>query len=91
MVSIAYLFSIFAVNSSPFYIFDEIDAALDDANLERFLTLAKIFSMGRQLIMVTHQKKTMEAADIIYGFTMQSTGVTKIVSEKIKDNYVQAG
>lgn len=91
LVSIAYLFSIFAVNSSPFYIFDEIDAALDDANLERFITLAKIFSWGRQLIMVTHQKKTMEAADIIYGFTMQSTGVTKIVSEKIKDNYVQAG
>lgn len=91
LVSIAYLFSIFAVNSSPFYIFDEIDAALDDANLERFITLAKIFSMGRQLIMVTHQKKTMEAADIIYGFTMQSTGITKIVSEKIKDNYVQAG
>ena len=91
LVSIAYLFSIFAVNSSPFYIFDEIDAALDDANLERFLTLTRIFSLGRQIIMITHQKKTMEVADIIYGFTMQSTGVTKIVSEKIKDNYVQAG
>jgi len=91
LVSVAYLFSIFAVNSSPFYIFDEIDAALDDANLERFLTLTKIFSMGRQIIMITHQKKTMEAADIIYGFTMQSTGITKIVSEKIKENYVQAG
>lgn len=90
LVSIAYLFSIFAVNSSPFYIFDEIDAALDDANLVRFLTLAKIFALGRQIIMITHQKKTMEAADIIYGFTMQSNGVTKIVSEKIKDNYVQA-
>ncbi|MHB1377197.1 MAG: AAA family ATPase [Candidatus Humimicrobiaceae bacterium] len=77
LVSVAYLFSIFAVNSSPFYIFDEIDAALDDANLARFLTLTKIFSMGRQIIMITHQKKTMEAADIIYGFTMQSTGITK--------------
>ena len=91
LVSVAYLFSIFAVNSSPFYIFDEIDAALDDANLEIFLTLTKIFSMGRQIIMITHQKKTMEVADIIYGFTMQSTGITKIVSEKIKENYVQAG
>jgi chromosome segregation protein len=89
LVSVAYLFSIFAVNSSPFYIFDEIDAALDDANLERFLTLTKIFSQGRQIIMITHQKKTMEAADIIYGFTMQSNGITKIVSEKIKNNYVQ--
>ena len=91
LVSTAYLFSIFAVNSSPFYIFDEIDAALDDANLARFLTLTKIFAIGRQIIMITHQKKTMEAADIIYGFTMQSTGITKIVSEKIKENNVQAG
>ncbi|MCE5330255.1 AAA family ATPase [bacterium] len=91
LVSIAYLFAIFAVNSSPFYIFDEIDAALDDANLSRFLTLARIFAQGRQIIMITHQKKTMEVADIIYGFTMQSNGVTKIVSEKIRDNYVQAG
>ncbi|MCL4384746.1 MAG: AAA family ATPase, partial [Cyanobacteria bacterium] len=89
LVSVAYLFSIFAVNYSPFYIFDEIDAALDDANLERFLTLAKIFSQGRQIIIITHQKKTMEVADIIYGFTMQSNGITKIVSEKIKNNYVQ--
>ena len=91
LVSVAFLFAIFAVNSSPFYIFDEVDAALDDANLSRFLTLAKIFAQGRQIIMITHQKKTMEAADIIYGFTMQSNGVTKIVSEKIRDNYVKAG
>lgn len=91
LISIAFLFSIFAVNSSPFYIFDEIDAALDDANLNRFMTLARIFAQNRQVIIITHQKKTMEAADIIYGFTMQSNGITKIVSEKIKDTYVQAG
>ncbi|MDD3519904.1 MAG: AAA family ATPase [Actinomycetota bacterium] len=84
LVSIAFLFSIFATNSSPFYIFDEIDAALDDANLDRFLTLVKTFSEDRQTIIISHQKKTMEIADIIYGFSMQSNGVTKIVSEKLK-------
>lgn len=91
LVSVAYLFAIFSVNPSPFYIFDEIDAALDDANLNRFLSLVKIFAQGKQIIMITHQKKTMEAADIIYGFTMQSNGITKIVSEKIRENYVQTG
>ncbi|HAX17630.1 MAG TPA: hypothetical protein DCY00_03415 [Actinobacteria bacterium] len=84
LVSIAFLFSIFATNSSPFYIFDEIDAALDDANLDRFLTLVKTFSENRQIIIISHQKKTMEIADIIYGFSMQSNGVTKIVSEKLR-------
>ena len=84
LVSIAFLFSIFATNSSPFYIFDEIDAALDDANLDRFLTLVETFSENRQIIIISHQKKTMEIADIIYGFSMQSNGVTKIVSEKLK-------
>ena len=90
LVSVAYLFSIFSVNYSPFYIFDEIDASLDDANLLRFINLVKIFSQGRQIIMITHQKKTMEVADIIYGFSMQSNGITKVVSEKIKNNYVKA-
>ncbi len=84
LVSIAFLFSIFATNSSPFYIFDEIEAALDDANLDRFLTLVKTFSENRQIIIISHQKKTMEIADIIYGFSMQSNGVTKIVSERLK-------
>ncbi|HHT79069.1 MAG TPA: AAA family ATPase [Actinobacteria bacterium] len=84
LVSIAFLFSIFATNSSPFYVFDEIDSALDDANLDRFLTLAKTFSEDRQVIIISHQKKTMEIADIIYGFSMQSNGVTKIVSERLR-------
>jgi len=84
LVSIAFLFAIFAANSSPFYVFDEIDAALDDANLDRFITLVKEFSENRQIIIISHQKKTMEIADIIYGFSMQSDGITKIVSEKLK-------
>jgi chromosome segregation protein len=84
LISIAFLFSIFASNIAPFYIFDEIDAALDDMNLNRFLALVKKFSSGRQVIIITHQKKTMEIADTIYGVTMQSTGISKIVSEKME-------
>ncbi len=83
LVSIAFLFAIFSSKPSPFYIFDEIDAALDDSNLVRFLSLAKEFAAGKQIITITHQKRTMEIANIIYGITMQSSGISKIVSEKI--------
>lgn len=84
LVSVAFLFSVFATNYSPFYVFDEIDASLDDMNLNRFITLVKSFSRGRQIIIITHQKRTMEIADSIYGVTMQSTGISKIVSEKVQ-------
>jgi chromosome segregation protein len=84
LVSIAFLFSIFATNSSPFYVFDEIDAALDEMNLNRYIWLVKKFAQGKQVIIITHQKKTMEIADTIYGITMQSSGMSKIVSEKVK-------
>jgi len=84
LISIAFLFSIFTSNIAPFYVLDEIDAALDDMNLNRFLALVKKFSSGRQVIIITHQKKTMEIADTIYGVTMQSTGISKIVSEKME-------
>ncbi len=83
LVSIAFLFSIFATNNSPFYVFDEIDASLDEMNLNRFTWLVKKFSEGRQVIIITHQKKTMEIANSIYGVTMQSNGISKIVSEKV--------
>ena len=87
LVSMAFLFSIFSINTSPFYVFDEADAALDDANIGRFLSLVKKFSEKQQIIIITHQKKTMEIADTIYGVTMQSDGISKIISEKIdKDN-----
>ncbi|MBM3704918.1 MAG: hypothetical protein FJW66_00190 [Actinobacteria bacterium] len=84
LVSIAFLFSVFATNYSPFYVFDEIDAALDDMNLNRFITLVRQFSRNRQILIITHQKKTMEIADTIYGVTMQSSGISKIVSEKVE-------
>lgn len=83
LVSMAFLFSIYSINSSPFYVFDEVDAALDDVNIDRFLTLIKKFSEKQQIILITHQKRTMEIADTIYGVTMQPEGVSKIISEKI--------
>lgn len=83
LVSMAFLFSVFSINLSPFYVFDEADAALDDVNIGRFLSLVKKFSEKQQIILITHQKKTMEIADTIYGVTMQSDGISKIVSEKM--------
>lgn len=89
LVSIAFLFSIYSINSSPFYVFDEVDATLDDVNISRFLTLVKKFSEKQQIIIITHQKRTMEVADTIYGVTMQSNGVSKIISEKIGKKYAE--
>ncbi len=89
LVSIAFLFSIFSINLSPFYVFDEADAALDDINIDRFLSLVKKFAEKQQIILITHQKRTMEIADTIYGVSMQSDGVSKIVSEKIGENYAK--
>jgi chromosome segregation ATPase len=85
LVSLAFLFSVFSINLSPFYIFDEADAALDDANIDKFQNLVKHFAKKQQIIIITHQKKTMEIADTIYGVTMQSDGISKVVSEKIEN------
>ncbi|MDD3819105.1 MAG: chromosome segregation SMC family protein [Actinomycetota bacterium] len=86
LVSIAFLFSIYSINPSPFYVFDEVDASLDDVNISRFLTLIKNFSEKQQIILITHQKKTMEIADTIYGVTMQPQGISKVICEKIREN-----
>lgn len=84
LVSLAFLFSIFSINPSPFYVFDEVDAALDEPNLDRFFSMVKKFSKKQQVILITHQKKTMEIAETIYGITMQSDGISKVIAEKIK-------
>jgi len=89
LISIAFLFSIYSINPSPFYVFDEVDASLDDVNISRFLILVKKFSEKQQIIIITHQKRTMEVADTIYGVTMQSTGISKIISEKIGKKYAE--
>ncbi|HEY1633810.1 MAG TPA: chromosome segregation protein SMC [Acidimicrobiales bacterium] len=84
LVAIAFLFSVFRSRPSPFYLLDEVEAALDDVNLRRFLDLIEEFRDEAQLIVVTHQKRTMEAADWLYGVTMQPGGSSKIVSERVR-------
>ncbi|HEX3040987.1 MAG TPA: hypothetical protein VHP56_02725, partial [Solirubrobacterales bacterium] len=66
-----------------FYILDEVEAALDDANIDRFLQLIRRFSDRAQFVIVTHQKRTMDAADVLYGVSMGGDGVTKVVSRKL--------
>jgi chromosome segregation protein len=83
LTALAFLFAVFRSRPSPFYVMDEVEAALDDMNLHRFLDLVHEFRREAQLIIVSHQKRTMEAADILYGVTMQPGGSSKVVSEKV--------
>ncbi len=83
LTALAYLFAVFRSRPSPFYVMDEVEAALDDVNLHRFLELVNEFRSDAQLIIVSHQKRTMEAADCLYGVTMQPGGSSRVVSEKV--------
>ena len=83
LVALAFLFAVFRSRPSPFYLLDEVEAALDDVNLHRFLDLLHEFREEAQLIVVSHQKRTMEAADALYGVTMTPGGSSKVVSQKV--------
>jgi chromosome segregation protein len=81
--AISFLFALFLARPCPFYLLDEVEAALDDANIGRFVELLRRYSERAQFIVVTHQKKTMEAADVLYGVTMGDDGVSQIVSRRL--------
>ena len=83
MTALAFLFAVFLARPCPFYVLDEVEAALDDLNLDRFLALLRRYSDRAQFIVITHQKRTMEAADWLYGVSMGGDGVSKVLSRRL--------
>jgi chromosome segregation protein len=83
MTALAFLFSVFLARPCPFYILDEVEAALDDLNITRFLDLVRTYADRAQFIVVTHQRRTMEAADVLYGVSMGDDGVSKVISRRL--------
>jgi chromosome segregation protein len=85
MTALAFLFAVFLAKPCPFYIMDEVEAALDDLNISRFLDLLDTYNDRAQFIVVTHQKRTMEAADSLYGVSMGGDGISKVISRRLPD------
>ena len=83
MTALAFLFAVFLARPCPFYILDEVEAALDDLNIDRFLALLRQYAPRAQFIVVTHQKRTMEAADSLYGVSMGADGISKVISRRL--------
>ncbi len=83
MTALAFLFSVFLARPCPFYILDEVEAALDDLNIDRFLDLLGSYAQRAQFIVVTHQKRTMEIADSLYGVSMGGDGISKVISRRL--------
>jgi len=86
LTAIAYLFAIFKARPSPFYVLDEVEAALDDTNLQRLLGVFDELRESSQLIVITHQRRTMEAADALYGVTMRGDGVSTVISQRVREH-----
>jgi chromosome segregation protein len=84
LTALAFLFAVFLARPCPFYILDEVEAALDDLNIDRFLALLRQYSTRAQFIVVTHQKRTMEAADSLYGVSMGADGISKVISRRLE-------
>jgi chromosome segregation protein len=87
LAALAFLFAVFKARPSPFYVLDEVEAALDDANLRRFLRLVDVFRAESQLIIITHQQQTMEAADVLYGVTMEPGGSSKVIAKSLSTTF----
>ena len=83
LVATALLFGLFMIRPTPFCLLDEMDAPLDDANINRFIEMVREFSKTSQFILITHNKKTMEMANTLYGITMETPGVSKVVSVRL--------
>ena len=83
---LAFVFAIFCARPSPFYVLDEVDAALDDVNLQRLIEVVESFKERSQLIVVTHQRRTMEIADVLYGVTMGADAVSTVVTERLRED-----
>ncbi len=90
MTAIAFLFAVFLARPCPFYILDEVEAALDDLNIGRFLDLVEAYKDRAQFIVVTHQKRTMESADTLYGVSMGDDGVSKVISRRLPPREIVA-
>ena len=80
----AFLFAIFTARPSPFYFMDEVEPALDDVNLHRFLRLVEGFARRSQVLIVTHQKRTMETAGMMYGVSMGADGTSKVICQRLE-------
>ena len=85
LTAVALLVAIFKARPSPFYVMDEVEAALDDTNLGRLLTILEELRESSQLIVITHQKRTMEIADALYGVSMRGDGVTGVISQRLRE------
>jgi chromosome segregation protein len=84
LTALALLFAVYKTRATPFYILDEVEAALDDTNLRRLIAYIDTLRAQTQLIMITHQRRTMEMADVLFGVSMQADGVTKVISQKLE-------
>ncbi|OBI21526.1 chromosome segregation protein SMC [Mycobacterium sp. E2327] len=89
LTAVAMLVAIFRARPSPFYIMDEVEAALDDTNLRRLISLFELLRARSQIIIITHQKPTMEVADALYGVTMQGDGITAVISQRMRGQQVE--